>query len=277
MRPLLFGHRLTLTAMLGLLIIAANLIGAIGAPVLAPFPEAEIVGDAWASADGSYWLGLDNLGRDIFSRLLFGARMSIGLSLMITCLSFSIGIVMGFAAAIAKGWLDILLSRIADLLLSMPTLIFAFVVLSVLGTDLAVLVLTLAVLDSVKVFRVARALAMNISALEYVEVAKLRGEGLWWIITREVLPNAMLPLIAEFGLRFTFAFLFVAALSFLGLGVQPPAADWGSMVRDYREVIALDVPAPLYPAAAIALMTIGVNFVVDWIAQLHAGGHGDGA
>jgi peptide/nickel transport system permease protein len=270
--PRLFGHPLTWTAMIGLLIIAANLAGALGAPVLAPFPEAEIVGDAWASPDATYWLGLDNLGRDIFSRLLFGARMSIGLSLMITCLSFALGIVTGFAAAIAKGWLDIVLSRIADLLLSMPTLIFAFVVLSVLGTDLVVLVLTLAVLDSVKVFRVARALAMNIAALEYVEVARLRGEGLWWVISREVLPNAMLPLIAEFGLRFTFAFLFVAALSFLGLGVQPPAADWGSMVRDYREVIALDVPAPLFPAAAIALMTIGVNFVVDWIAQIHAGG-----
>ncbi len=261
--------------MIGLLIITVNLVGALGAPVLAPFPEAEIVGDAWAEPSPAFWMGLDNLGRDIFSRLLFGARMSIGLSLMITALSFTIGIITGFAAAIAKGWVDTLLSRLVDLMLAMPTLIFAFVVLSALGTDLAVMVVTLAILDGVKVFRVARALAMNISALEYVEVARLRGEGLWWIITREVLPNAMLPLIAEFGLRFTFAFLFVAALSFLGLGVQPPAADWGSMVRDYRDVIALDVPAPLFPAAAIALMTIGVNFVVDWLAQINTRGLGD--
>lgn len=274
MRWRLFGYPLSWTAMIGILIIAVNLAGAIGAPLLARFPEADIVGDAWAPASATYWMGLDNLGRDIFSRLLFGARMSIGLSLLITCLSFTLGITAGFAAAIAKGWLDTLLSRLVDLLLSMPTLIFAFVVLSVLGTDLVVMVITLAVLDSVKVFRVARALAMNISALEYVEVARLRGEGLRWIIAREVLPNAMLPLIAEFGLRFTFAFLFVAALSFLGLGVQPPAADWGSMVRDYREVIALDVPAPLFPAAAIALLTIGVNFVVDWMAQIHTIDHG---
>jgi peptide/nickel transport system permease protein len=242
--------------------------------VLAPFPEAEVVGDAWAEADPTYWLGLDNLGRDIFSRLLYGARMSIGLSLVITALSFAIGIVTGFAAAIAKGWVDVVLSRAVDLMLAMPTLIFAFVVLSVLGTDIPVLIVTLAILDSVKVFRLARSLAMGISALEYVEVAKVRGEGLWWIITREILPNAMAPLIAEFGLRFTFAFLFVAALSFLGLGIQPPAADWGSMVRDYRAVIALDVPAPFYPAGAIALMTIGVNFVVDWMLNIHATSHG---
>ena len=130
----LFGHRLTVPAAIGMAIVAINIIAAVGAPILAPFPEADVVGDAWADADPTYWLGLDNLGRDIFSRLLFGARMSIGLSLVITCLSFTIGIVTGFAAAIAKGWVDIVLSRTVDLLLAMPTLIFAFVVLSVLGT-----------------------------------------------------------------------------------------------------------------------------------------------
>ena len=273
--PHLFGHRLSWPALIGLIIIAVTLIAAIGAPVFAPFPEADVVGDAWAEPDGTYWMGLDNLGRDIFSRILFGARMSIGLSLIITCLSFTIGIIAGFTAAIAKGWVDTLLSRLVDVILAMPTLIFAFVVLSVLGTELQVMVLTLALLDSVKVYRLARALAMNISALEYVEAARLRGEGLWWIIRREILPNAMAPLVTEFGMRFTFAFLFVAALSFLGLGVQPPSADWGSMVRDYREVIALDVSAPFFPAAAIALMTIGVNFFVDWLLSIHARGHGE--
>ncbi len=273
----LFGQRVPLPALIGLLIIVANLLAAAFAPWIAPFPEADVVGDAWAEADATYWLGLDNLGRDIFSRLLYGARMSIGLSLLITVLSFTIGVIGGFTAAIGKGWIDAALSRFVDLILAMPTLIFAFVVLSVMGTDLAVLVVTLACLDSVKVFRLARALAVNIGALEYVEVARVRGEGLWWVITREILPNALAPLIAEFGLRFTFAFLFVAALSFLGLGVQPPAADWGSMVRDYRDVIALDSPAPFCPAGAIALLTIGVNFVVDWLLALHARGYGEGA
>ena len=277
MRFRLYGQIVPLPAMIGLLIIGVNLFAALFAPIIAPFAEADVVGDAWAEADWTHLLGLDNLGRDVFSRLLYGARLSIGLSLLITTLSFIIGVIGGFTAAIGKGWIDATLSRFVDLILAMPTLIFAFVVLSVMGTDLGVLVVTLACLDSVKVFRLARALAVNVSALEYVEVARLRGEGLWWVITREILPNTTAPLIAEFGLRFSFAFLFVAALSFLGLGVQPPTADWGSMVRDYRDVIALDLAAPFYPAGAIALLTIGVNFVVDWLLALQSRGYGEGA
>ena len=192
-------------------------------------------------------LGLDNLGRDLLSRLIYGARMSIGLSLVITALSFSIGIITGFAAAVAGGWVDQALSRLVDLMLSMPTLIFAFVILSVLGSAIPVLVITIAILDSTKVFRLARAVAMNLVSLEFVEAARLRGEGWWWIIRREILPNAVPPLIAEFGLRFCFTFLFIAALSFLGLGVQPPDADWGSMVREYAEMINFGSAAPLYP------------------------------
>lgn len=277
MRFRLYGQIVPLPAMIGLLIIGVNVVAALFAPIIAPFAEADVVGDAWAEADWTHLLGLDNLGRDVFSRLLYGARLSIGLSLLITTLSFIIGVIGGFTAAIGKGWIDSSLSRFVDLILAMPTLIFAFVVLSVMGTDLGVLVVTLACLDSVKVFRLARALAVNVSALEYVEVARLRGEGLWWVITREILPNTTAPLIAEFGLRFSFAFLFVAALSFLGLGVQPPTADWGSMVRDYRDVIALDLAAPFYPAGAIALLTIGVNFVVDWLLALQSRGYGEGA
>ncbi len=275
--PRLFGHRVTIPAMLGLAIIAINLIAALGAPWLSPFDQADVVCDAWDDPSAEHLLGCDNLGRDLLSRLLFGARMSIGLSLLITSLSFTIGIITGFTAAIAKGWVDAALSRAVDLLLSMPSLIFAFVVLSVLGTEIPVLVITLACLDSTRVFRLSRALAMNIVALEYVEVAKLRGEGLWWIITREVLPAARAPLIAEYGLRFSFAFLFVAALSFLGLGIQPPDADWGSMVRDYRDMINLGITAPFWPAGAIAVLTIGVNFVVDWLLAIQSRGHGENA
>ena len=271
----MFGHRVTIPAMIGMAIIALNIAAAIGAPWLAPYDQADIVCDAWDDPTAAHWLGCDNLGRDLLSRLVFGARMSIGLSLLITSLSFSFGIVTGFTAAVAKGWVDAALSRSVDLLLSMPSLIFAFVVLSVLGTALPVLVITLACLDSTRVFRLSRALAMNIAALEYVEVARLRGEGLPWIILREILPAARAPLIAEFGLRFSFAFLFVAALSFLGLGVQPPDADWGSMVRDYRDMINLDVAAPFWPAGAIAVLTIGVNFVVDWLLAIQSRSHGE--
>lgn len=273
----LFGHRTTLTAQIGLAIIAFNLFVALFAPLIAPFDQAEIVGPAWGDADGTHWMGLDNLGRDMMSRMIYGARMSIGLSLAITLLAFFIGIVAGFAAAISGGWVDMALSRLVDLLLSMPTLIFAFIVLSVLGTDLVVLVITIAVLESTRVFRLSRAVAMTIGVMEYVEAAKVRGEGLWWIIRAEILPNAVPPLVAEFGLRFCFVFLFVAALSFLGLGIQPPLADWGSMVKDYSAMINLGMLAPLFPAGAMAALTIGVNFVVDWMLSIHARPAGDGA
>ena len=273
----LFGHKLNLTASIGLLIIALNIAVALLAPLIAPYAQADIVGDAWADPDRLHLLGLDNLGRDILSRLIYGARLSIGLSAVITLLAFAIGIVLGFIAATLGGWVDALLSRVVDLLLSMPVLIFAFMILSVLGTDIPVLIGTIALLNSTLVFRLARAVAMNIASLEYVEAAKVRGEGLWWIISREILPNAVPPLVAEFGLRFCFTFLLIAALSFLGLGIQPPFADWGSMVKDYRDMINLDSAAPLYPAAAIAILTIGINFVVDWMLSIHSRGYGEGA
>ncbi len=273
----ILGYKLSATAQIGVVIVLINVLVAVLAPLIAPFDQATPVGDAWADPDAQHWLGLDNVGRDILSRLIYGARMSIGLSLVITVLSFLIGVISGFAAAVAGGWIDQLLSRLVDLLLSMPTLIFAFVILSVLGSALPVLIVTIAVLDSTKVFRLARSVAINIVSLEFVEAARLRGEGWWWIVTREVLPNAIPPLTAEFGLRFCFTFLFIAALSFLGLGVQPPDADWGSMVKDYRDMINFGSAAPLYPAAAIAILTIGVNFVVDWMLSIHSRGQGEGA
>ncbi len=273
----LLGHKLSIPAQIGLAIVAINLMVAIFAPLIAPFDQTAVLGDAWADPDWRHWLGLDNLGRDLLSRLIYGARLSIGLALIITALSFFIGIVTGFGAAVAGGWVDQALSRLVDLLLSMPTLIFAFVILSVLGSGLPVLIVTIATLDSTKVFRLARSVAVGLVSLEFVEAARLRGEGWWWIITREIFPNAIPPLTAEFGLRFCFTFLFIAALSFLGLGVQPPAADWGSMVKDYRDMINFGYAAPIYPAAAIAILTIGVNFIVDWMLSIHSRGQGEGA
>src|SRR5260370_15376815 len=273
----MLGHKVSTTAQIGIAVVAINVLVALLAPLIAPFDQATPVGDAWADPDTQHWLGLDNLGRDIVSRLVYGARMSIGLAVVITALSFLIGVIAGFAAAVAGGWVDQALSRLVDLLLSMPTLIFAFVVLSVLGSALPVLIITIAVLDSTKAVRLARSVAIGIVSLEVVEAARLRGEGWWWIVTREILPNAIPPLTAEFGLRFCFTFLFIAALSFLGLGVQPPDADWGSMVKDYRDMINFGSAAPLYPAAAIAILTIGVNFLVDWMLSIHSSAQGEGA
>lgn len=263
------GHRLSLAAQIGLLVVIANLLAALFAPWIAPYSQTQQVGGVWLApgAEGLV-LGTDQLGRDMLSRMLYGARTSIGIALTCTILSFTLGSVLGFLAAVVGGWLDQVLSRIVDTLMAIPVLILALLVLSALGSSIPVLIGVIAILDSTRVFRLSRAVGMDIAVMEYVEAAKLRGEGLWWIIRREILPNALPPLIAEFGLRFCFAFLLISSLSFLGLGVQPPFADWGGMVRDNAQAMEFGIVAPLIPAAAIGILTIGVNLVVDWMLGL---------
>ena len=273
----IFGYRLSVGALIGLAIVTINILAAVLAPAIAPYGESDPVGDVWGPPSAQYWLGLDNLGRDMLTRLLYGARTTISIALVVTLLSFAIGIAMGFTAAILGGWADTVLSRFIDAMMAIPTLIFSLIVLSVLGTSIPVLIGTIAALDSTRVFRLCRAVGVNIAVMDYVEVARLRGEKLWWIMRREVLPNALPPLIAEFGLRFCFAFLFIASLSFLGLGIQPPYADWGGMVRDNAQAINFGGTAPLIPAMAIAQLTIGVNLLVDWFLSIHSRPHGEGA
>jgi peptide/nickel transport system permease protein len=266
----LFGHRPPLAAKIGLAIVMINLLVAIIGPWLAPYDQSQSVGDTWAPSSAHLLLGADQIGRDMLTRLIYGARMTIGIAACTTALSFLIGITLGFTAAVVGKWADVILSRIVDIVLSIPQLIFALIILGVFGSSIPVLIITIAVLDSTRVFRLARALGMNLAVLEFVEAARLRGEGLWWVIRREILPNAAAPLISEFGLRFCFNFLFVAALSFLGIGVQPPYADWGGMVRDNAAAINFGLFAPLYPAFAIATLTVGVNLVVDWLLSIDA-------
>jgi peptide/nickel transport system permease protein len=267
---MVFEHRPPLTAKIGLAIVGANLLVAVFGPWFAPYDQSQSVADTWAPASAHILLGADQIGRDMLTRLIYGARMTIGIAACTTALSFLIGITLGFTAAVMGKWVDVILSRIVDIVLSIPQLIFALIILGVFGSSIPVLIVTIAVLDSTRVFRLARALGMNIAVLEFVEAARLRGEGLWWVIRREILPNAAAPLISEFGLRFCFNFLFVAALSFLGIGVQPPYADWGGMVRENAPAINFGLIAPLYPALAIATLTVGVNLVVDWLLSIDA-------
>ncbi len=259
------------TAWFGLVVIAVYVIAAVFAPAIAPFGETEIVGAQYEPPNETYLLGTDNVGRDMFSRLIYGAQNTVGIAFITTCLTFFIGGVCGLMASTLGGWVDQALSRLVDVMMAIPQLIFALLLLTIVGTSVVNLIIVIAVLDATRVFRLARAVSMNIVVMDFVEVAKLRGEGLWWIIRKEILPNAMPPLVAEFGLRFCFVFLLIAALSFLGLGIQPPTADWGSMVRDNATLISFSDPTPLYPAAAIALLTVGVNFVVDWILHKTSG------
>jgi len=255
------------TARFGLLIILIYAVLAIFAPIFAPYGEADVFPEPYAAWSSEHILGTDQIGRDIFSRMVYGARNTVGIAVATTFLAFLIGGALGLAAAINRSYIDQILSRAVDVLMAIPSLIFALVLL----------IIIIAVLDSTRVFRLTRAVAVNVVVMDYVEAAQLRGEGIGWIMRKEILPNIMPPLIAEFGLRFCFVFLTIAALSFLGVGIQPPTADWGSMVRDNASLIMFaqyDLKAgltPLLPAAAIALLTVAINFVVDWFLHKTSG------
>jgi peptide/nickel transport system permease protein len=266
----IFGNKPTLSAWFGLTVVSIFIFVSLFTPWLAPYNQSANIGGTWDEPSMKMLLGADQIGRDMLTRIMYGARMTIGVALAITLLSFLIGIVLGFVSAVLGGWVDIFFSRLVDVMLSIPGLIFALIILGVFGSSIPVLILTIAVLDSTRVFRLARALGMNLTVMEYVEAARLRGEGLWWIIRREILPNAWAPLISEFGLRFCFNFLFIAGLSFLGLGIQPPYADLGGMVRENAAAINFGMMAPIYPATAIALLTVSVNLVVDWMLSIDA-------
>ena len=271
-----------ISAWFGMIVIALYALVAIFAQVLAPYGEAQIFPKAdlpWAMFEGEaqHFFGTDQIGRDTLSRLIYGAQNTIGIALTTTILSFLIGGSLGLIAAINNSWLDQILSRGVDVLMSIPSLIFALMLLSIFGSSIPSLIMIIAVLDSTRVFRLTRSVAANVVVMDYVEAARLRGEGLGWVMRREILPNILPPLVAEFGLRFSFVFLTIAALSFLGLGIQPPTADWGSMVRDgsrFIQFVAYDwklaLPS-LLPAGAVALLTVAVNFVVDWFLHKTSG------
>jgi peptide/nickel transport system permease protein len=267
----------TPTAWFGMIVFFCYMFVALFAPWLAPFGEAEIFPVPFAPWDETHVFGTDQIGRDILSRLIYGARNTMGIALLTTLLSFLIGGALGLIAAIDRGLVDQVLGRAMDVLMAIPSLIFALMLLSIFGSTVTSLIIIIAVLDSTRVFRLTRSVAVGVVVMDYVEVARLRGEGLGWVMRREILPNVMPPLIAEFGLRFCFVFLTIAALSFLGLGIQPPTADWGSMVRENANLIqfaAYDIKAaltPLLPATTIALLTIAVNFMVDWFLHHTSG------
>jgi peptide/nickel transport system permease protein len=284
-----------LTASFGILIILLYAILAIFAGAIAPYGQEQIVpgvaaniipgGDPALGGNPEFPLGTDQIGRDILSRLIYGAQNTVGIAFATTLLAFLLGGTFGFLAATLGGWLDQLLSRAVDVLMAIPSLIFALLLMTIatvwaprLGIPLTFfMVVIIAVIDSTRVYRLARAVGQNIVVMDYIEAAKLRGEGLGYLIFKEILPNAMAPLLAEFGLRFCFVFLTIAALSFLGVGIQPPLADWGTMVRDlagfvnFAQFAPMAATAPLLAAGAIALLTVAVNFVVDWMLQKSSG------
>jgi peptide/nickel transport system permease protein len=256
--------RISITGAIGLLIVAFWLITAIAGPMLAPYPEGRVVSaDDLAPMSFAFPMGTDYLGRDMLSRVLFGARYTIGIALAATVLACLAGIVLALLAAARGGWVDATISRILDALISIPSLMFGLVVVAALGASIPVLILTASVIYMPGAFRFARAMAVNINAMDFIRVARARGEGTLYIMRAEILPNMVLPVLTDFGLRFVFIVLLLSGLSFLGLGIQPPAADWGSLVRENLEGLSYGAPAVIMPALAIASLTIGVNLLID--------------
>jgi peptide/nickel transport system permease protein len=259
-----------LGAKIGLGIVVMFLLAVFLGPLLSPYSEVEIVGNVWESPSAKHWLGTDNVGRDLMIRILTGGRMTVIISLMATWGAFLIGCPLGIAAAVVGGWFELLVTRAVDALMAFPGLILALIVLSAVGTSIPTLILMMSVLASTIVFRLTRAVAADIVAMDYVEVARLRGENMRWFLFKEILPNVAPTLITEFGLRFVYAAILISSLSFLGIGIQPPHADLGGMVKENALAVTFGRSAPILPAIALSFLAIGVNLVVDGVLRHNA-------
>ena len=263
--------RLSWVGKIAAIVVAFWMLMVLIGPYIAPYHEMEMEGDFSSDAYDNFYLGTDYLGRDTLSRILYGARNTIGISLLSTLFAYFIGITLGIAAAVKGGWVDMVISRLNDAILALPSIMLGLVAIAALGSSIPILIATASIIYATSVFRIARALGQDIMVQDFVEAAKARGEGLWWIIKSEVLPNAAMPLATDFGLRLVFVVLFISSLSFLGLGVQPPASDWGSMVRENLIGLADGSYAAIWPAFAIATFTIAVNLIVDDVSAKSGG------
>ncbi|MBJ7263519.1 MAG: ABC transporter permease [Burkholderiaceae bacterium] len=259
-----FFRSLPTSGKIGFLISAAWILVAIFGTWLAPFGMEDLSdGDIFGAMTAAYPMGTDYLGRDMLSRVLHGAKYSIGLALTAALLASVSGTLLALLASVIGRWFDEIVSRIVDALLVTPSKIFALLMIAVYGSSLPILVFTAAITYMPGAYRIARAQAVNLNTMEYVMVARLRGEGSFYIACREILPNMIHPMLADFGLRFVYIVLMLSGLSFLGLGVQPPYADWGSLVRENLSGLFEGAPAVVMPALAIATLTIGANLFID--------------
>ena len=260
------GYRFNLVGVIGLAVILSWALVAVFAPLIIRYPVGEIVDpDYFGPMSHDFWLGSDYLGRDMLSRILMGARYTVGISLAAVTIACFSGVVLGMIAAVAGGWLDTILSRFLDALNSIPSKLFGLVV--AVGSSIPVLILTLSVIYIPGAYRFSRALAVNINAMDFITVARIRGESTLYLIRSEILPNILGPVLADLGIRFVFIVLLLSGLSFLGLGVQPPYADWGALVRENIGGLPFGAPAVMFPSLAIASLTISVNLLIDNLPQ----------
>lgn len=257
-------RRHSLMAWIGMAIVGFWILMAFIGPTISPYDATAIVDtDVFSGMSHKFLLGSDYLGRDMVSRILFGTRATIGLALAATLMASISGTALALFAAFSGGWRDAVISRTLDALISIPSKMFALMMVATFGSSMWLLVVTAAVTYMPGAFRIARSLAINVQAMEYVQAARARGEGVWYIMTVEMLPNMIRPVLTDFGLRFVYVVLLLSGLSFLSLGVQPPDADWGSLVRENISGLGEGALAVIMPALAIASLTIGVNLLID--------------
>lgn len=262
------ARALPVSGKIGLALVIFWIAAAIFGRYFAPYPPGAFVSEeVFAGSSGSFLLGSDFLGRDVLSRLLVGAQYTVGLSAIAVVIAVCLGTGLALTASVGPRWLDELLSRAMDTLISIPSKIFALVLVAAFGTSLVLLTLIVSITYVPGNFRIARSLAVGLARLDYVEVARARGEGRLHIALTEILPNMIRPLSADIGLRFVFIVLLLSGLSFLGLGLQPPDADLGSLVRENVSGLGEGALAILVPAAAIASLTVGVNLLIDAATQ----------
>jgi peptide/nickel transport system permease protein len=259
-------RRLPLAGVIGCAVFAFWLLMAVAGPWLAPDDAGGVGDDVFAPISALHPLGTDYLGRDMLSRILHGAPYTIGLALAAVLVASVGGTVLAMCAAAAGGWFDAVVSRIVETMLSIPHKLLALIIVAGFGTSVPLLILTAGIGYMPGAYRIARALAVNVQAMDYVQAARARGEGMAYITCREMLPNMIRPVLADFGLRFLFIVLLLSGLSFLGLGIQPPHADWGSLVRENIIGLSEGAPAVVMPAIAIATLTIAVNMAIDALA-----------
>lgn len=262
------GYKINAVGVFGFLVIFLWAMVAIFAPYLIPHPVGEIVDfDYFGPMTSDLWLGSDYLGRDMLSRILMGARFTVGISLAAVTIACVSGVVLGMCAAVVGGWFDAALSRFLDAVNSIPSKLFGLVVVAAVGSSIPVLIVTLSVIYTPGAYRFARALAVNVNTMDFITVARVRGESLFYLISSEILPNIVRPVLADLGVRFVFIVLLLSGLSFLGLGLQPPNADWGALVRENIGGLPFAAPAVIFPSLAIASLTISVNLLIDNLPQ----------
>lgn len=253
------------------------LLVAIFGPWLAPHPVGEVVSDnVFDNISAVYPFGTDYLGRDMLSRVLVGAKFTVGLALIAAVLASGLGTSCALLSVVSPKWLDEVISRLMDAFISIPSKMLALIMVSAFGSSVTLLICTAVLSFTPGAFRIARSMAVNIEALEYVQVARTRGERRLYIACVEILPNMLNPVLTDLGLRFGFIVLLLSGMSFLGLGVQPPDADLGSLVRENIGGLNQGAPAIVIPALAIGTLTIGVNLFIDRLSSRRSrrtGGH----